>query len=483
MRNFLFLLTLMVGSSVSAQQLYFSGAISGMADENLTVEYPADHFGETWKEELPILNNAFSKKIDLPSSGWLKLTYKDKDRKVFVWQHADSLRISFEADFLDDELTISGLSGRIHGFAESVSEKFGSKLLLQWLAEQAKDATNIDAVEMEAFRLRNDVVYALEKFEQPLPEEFVSSYKNHLGYYYYLSLFKFSSVKTSGSSIPKATEIPRVLLDGLDWERMNRTSELESSFFRELLLEYVDYKALEEYDFMKFPDRNSAVQEAFNIARANLKDESLRFFLTATLLRNAEETRPSLLRQMHVHLKQQTDSEAFAAIVEKRIQERLNAEEEEVSISSNNETEADHDRIDLELQGLDDKTFKLSDLKGKVVYLDIWASWCGPCRKQFPAAKALKAKLSKKEKKNIEFLYISIDNTETVWKMAIKELGIEGTHGLSKGGWGSEATAKFGVRSIPRYLIFDKKGKVVNGNAPRPSDPQLLQILRKLAEK
>ena len=68
-----------------------------------------------------------------------------------------------------------------------------------------------------------------------------------------------------------------------------------------------------------------------------------------------------------------------------------------------------------------------------------------------------------------------------MWKRAIEELGIEGVHGLSKGGWGSEATAKFGVSSIPRYLIFDKKGKVVDGNAPRPSDPRLLEILRKLA--
>ena len=85
--------------------------------------------------------------------------------------------------------------------------------------------------------------------------------------------------------------------------------------------------------------------------------------------------------------------------------------------------------------------------------------------------------------KNIEFLYISIDNTETVWKLAIKELGIEGTHGLSKGGWGSEVTAKFGVSSIPRYLIIDKKGRVVDANAPRPSDPRLLDMLRGLSQQ
>jgi thiol-disulfide isomerase/thioredoxin len=243
----------------------------------------------------------------------------------------------------------------------------------------------------------------------------------------------------------------------------------------------MDYKALEEYDFMKFSDRNAAVQEGFNIAREHLEEESLRYYLTATLLRNASDVRPSLLRQMLVHLKLQENSDVFVSLVEKRISDQINAQEDEVPVKM--EEDQISSEYHVELQDLKGKSFSLSDLKGKVLYVDIWASWCGPCRKQFPFAKELKNKLSKKEKKNIEFLYISIDNTETVWKMAIEELGIDGLHGISKGGWGSEVTAKFGVKSIPRYFIFDKKGRVVDKNAPRPSDPQLLDVLRKLVGK
>ncbi|MBL4586988.1 MAG: hypothetical protein JKX84_08040, partial [Flavobacteriales bacterium] len=215
----LFFAALFFVNATWAQQLHFSGTISGFADENLLVEYPSDRFGDTWKDEIAITGNSFSKKIDLPNSGWLKLSYKDKDRKIYVWNNSDSLHISFEADFLDDELKIAGTSGNIQAFTESISEKYASRLTIEWLSEQAKDATNIDAMEMDAFRLRNDVVSALEKFESSLPKMFVWELKNHLGYYYYLSLFKFSSVKTSRSSIPKATEIPKVLLEGLDWKR------------------------------------------------------------------------------------------------------------------------------------------------------------------------------------------------------------------------------------------------------------------------
>ncbi len=479
MRTFLFLLCL-IGSGPASAQIHFSGFISGIADENLILEYPSDLFGTVRTKELPVIDNRFSYNMDLATSGTIKLSYKDKDRSIFVWKGSDSLHISFDADFLDDSITIDGAAGPIWALIDGINHRFGSRLSVTWLEEQAADATNIDAMEMDAFRLRNDVVHGIGLHEGQLPTGFVSGYRNHLGYYYYLSLFKFSSVKTAHSRIPKATEIPQVLLEGLDWERMNRSSELDSEFFRELLLEYVDHMALSEYDFMKFQDKDAAVQEAFNQARAHLKDAALSYFLTATMLRNAEQVRPSLLRQMHTHLKQQKDAEEFVPLVEERIGERLKAEDDEQPVAVTEE-QAENDLLHIEVDGLDGKKFFLSELKGKVIYLDIWASWCGPCRKQFPAAKALKAQLTKKEKKNIVFLYISIDNTETVWKMAIEQLGIKGVHGLSKGGWGSEVTAKFGVRSIPRYLIFDRKGKAVDQNAPRPSDPNLPGILRKLA--
>lgn len=481
MRAFSLVAALLWVSGSWAQQFHFSGIVDGIADQHLYVTFPPDHFGNSWNDEIVITGNSFSKQVSVPASGWMKLSYNDKDRTIYVWKHQDSLDIRFDAMFLEDDATVKmfGDGASINAFAHQVKEKHGNNLSVKWLEEQARQASNIDAMEMEAFRLRNDVVYALEKFSPALPAEFVKAYKNHLGYYYFLALYKFAELKTSTSSIPKATEIPKVLIENLSWERMNRVEELDSEFFRELLLLFVEYKALEEFDFMKFADRHAAVQASFNTARENLKGGSLQYFIAKTMLDNAQNVQPSLLRQMRDHLRSTEEADVFVKLVEDSLAERLKAKDDEVEVAIT-DAKTDHSMIDIEVQGQDGKTFKLSDLRGKVVYLDIWASWCGPCRKEFPHAKALKEKLSKKEMKDIEFLYISIDNTETVWKLAIEELGIEGKHGLSKGGWGSEVTSKFGVSSIPRYLIFDKKGKVVDQNAPRPSDPRLLEILRKL---
>lgn len=478
MKNWVFVLLMSVCIQTQAQ-IEFTGEISGVADEDALVELPADWFGQRWTGVLPVVNSKFQKKFTVPASGWLKITYKDKDKRFFIWKEAKQLNVSFEADFLDGEVNASGDAAAISNFQSAIDEKFGSQFSLKWLEEQAKDATNIDAMEMDAFTVRNDVIYALENSDEELPEAFIKAYKNYASYYYYLSLFKFSEEKTASSNIPKATEIPKVLIEGLTWERMNKASELDSKFFRELLLSYVEYQALAQYDFMKFADRHTAIQEAFNVARENLRGQSLQFFLTKTMLAESEMVQPSLLRQMRNFLAESDSSDLYVRLVEDSLTERLAAKDEEVeTVLKNTDNKS---QVDVEVIDLNGKTFKLSDLKGKVVYLDIWASWCGPCRKQFPAAAAMKEQLSKKEKKQIEFLYISIDNTETVWKKAINELKIDGTHGLSQGGWGSEVTAKFGVNSIPRYLIFDKKGNVVDANAPRPSDPRTIQILRKLA--
>lgn len=473
------LILLSLSAFGKAQSLYFHGSIIGMADEDLVVEYPEDWFGTKWKDTLRVSKGKFSKDVEIPGSGWLTVFYKDKERSIYVWNGGDSLGISFEADFLDDKLETNGSASVFNPFAQKLKEKFGSRFTVAWLNEQAAKATNIDAMEMDAFALRNDIISLLNKVDVRNASTFKPDFKNHVGYFYYLSLFKFSKVKTASSTIPKATEVPKVLLEGLTWDRMNNAEELESSFFRDLLLDYVEYKALESYDFMKFSSVESAVQESFNLAREELKGKSLNYYLAATLLNNADRVSPSLLRQILGFLKKQADSELFNSVVEARIAKQLSAKDEEVVKPI--ERKKSENQIELALTGLDGKEFELADLQGKVVYMDVWASWCGPCRKQFPYAKELKAKFSKKELKKIVFLYISIDNTQSVWKAAIEKLGIEGTHGLSQGGWGSKATAVLGINSIPRYMILDKNGDVVDPNAPRPSDPNLYSILKKLA--
>jgi thiol-disulfide isomerase/thioredoxin len=470
MRN-LFLLILLLSALQGAGQVKLSGSIQGNADEALTIANPADLFGTERVLSVPVTNGQFSTQVNLPEHAWVRVSYKDKDRRFFLAQGQD-LQLTFDAEFLDGDMQTEGPGAAVNTFMQTVEKEFGNRLMVAWLDGQAAAATNIDGLEMDVFKLRNEALARTK--EAQLPESFQSWFKQHLTYYYYLSLFRFSALKTSASAIPKATEIPKVLIEGLDWTRMGNVEALNSTYFRALLLDYVDYKALEQYDFMKFANRDAATLAAWSLAKEKLPVDLQRFHLAALMLRDGQKVGPNLLRRMSDALKAMPGSEELHALVSERLKERLAAKEEPIAVTK------DLPKDKITFRGLDGKEFGLSSLRGKVVYLDVWASWCGPCRQQFPFAKALKESFTKKEQKDIVFLYISIDNTEEAWRKAIESLGIEGLHGFSPGGWGATITSEFNITSIPRYLIFDKQGTLTHPNAPRPSDETLPSLLRGL---
>lgn len=121
-----------------------------------------------------------------------------------------------------------------------------------------------------------------------------------------------------------------------------------------------------------------------------------------------------------------------------------------------------------------DKLFAdvIKEFKGKVVYVDFWASWCPPCRQQMPHAKVIHEDYADKD---VVFLYISFDRTEEAWKKGIEKFGIQGHHIMPSQTLGTDINNKFQVTGIPRYLIIDKDGKVADDDAPRPSQTQVLK--------
>jgi thiol-disulfide isomerase/thioredoxin len=116
---------------------------------------------------------------------------------------------------------------------------------------------------------------------------------------------------------------------------------------------------------------------------------------------------------------------------------------------------------DFEEVMLDGKTkMKLSDLRGKVVLLDFWASWCGPCRRENPTVVAL---YEKYKDKGFTVMSVSLDKDGAKWKQAIEQDKLAWPNHVSDlKGWSCEAAKQYQVKGIPFTVLIDKEGKIID---------------------
>ena len=127
------------------------------------------------------------------------------------------------------------------------------------------------------------------------------------------------------------------------------------------------------------------------------------------------------------------------------------------------------------LYNLDKKIVDFKDItsKGKVTYVDFWASWCSPCRKEMPDSKKLREDYASK---GVEFIYISTDENFVDWERANNQIGLDKNHSfLLTNASDSPLKKQFNIKTIPRYMLINKEGKVIDEDAPRPSDEKQIR--------
>jgi len=125
----------------------------------------------------------------------------------------------------------------------------------------------------------------------------------------------------------------------------------------------------------------------------------------------------------------------------------------------------------------------LKDLKGKYVYVDVWATWCGPCKAEIPSLKEVEKKY---HGKNIAFVSLSIDDDRSHggswekahddWKNFVENENLGGIQIFAPKGWKSEFVRGYRINGIPRFILIDPKGNIVTPSAPRPSSEELIKL-------
>lgn len=211
--------------------------------------------------------------------------------------------------------------------------------------------------------------------------------------------------------------------------------------------------------------------------KAHAKDANASFFTTLTkAFRNQEVINNFADEQILYTLKQAPENmdEELAAYKRTSTNQRGWKEADKV-YAHYAKLKKGSEAADFTMTDKDGKTWSLKDLRGKAVYIDCWATWCGPCCMEIPYMEKLYAHY--KGNKNIELISISLDTNKNRWLKKLKEDKPKWRQFICPDNFQSQLCKNYDIDAIPRFMFFDKDGKIISLDAPRPSDKDIIQYI------
>jgi thiol-disulfide isomerase/thioredoxin len=480
MKKLLFLFFNLLILSSLAQNVKISGTVQNADGDTLRMYYDPLMLGIKPQIITQIIGNQpFNFELDIDETTLLDIRYKKQQIIVYA-NKGDKIEFSFDAKELAKSLVFKGSGVPENTFLSKFYKEFYQNFNTPQMYAKIQDI-GVDVWEMNLF----DAKKAQSKFYKEYPEltslsePFKKYIENQIRWNYWHYILAYPIIR--GNSNPKQTTVmslPSTLLEGLDEKKIQDQSAMLSTSYRNFLIHYVTYFNSKEKQFQKYQDMGKNMEDKHIFAREHLPLKAYQFFLAYILTDKCSVTPPSVVRNTFSALSITPNSERYQVIAKEKCGEIMAKKDED--FTKKKEDSKNWFRM-VTMKG---DTVSMADLKGKVVYVDFWASWCGPCRQQFPYSKKLHEMLTEKQKKDVVFLYISIDDNAEVWKKAVEDLKLDnGMNGFSEGGWNSKAAKFFNLSAIPRYLLINKKGTITDNDAKRPSDTAIMMDITKLLEE
>ncbi|MDG4715461.1 TlpA family protein disulfide reductase [Winogradskyella marincola] len=422
----------------------FSGKIENPTVKSVSVFQGREKIKEIQLEQ----DGTFSDTLTV-ENGYYNLDHGREVAYMYL-EKGDSINVSLDTKEFDETIKYSGIgSGKNNFLAE--------KILIEEKADI--DISKVYAMEEPEFiavmeDLKNSKVKSLESKEN-LSSEFKTTEKKNIDYDYLINLLNYPSYHKHFAKKAefKASDDFMTRFSSIDYNNSKDYEALDS------------YKRLVQSHYAKKlrdSDNPSLIfDEVSNAGIDDLKEDfskSLRYDISPS---------NENLKAFYDGIMKLSSDEKY--------KEEITAKYDKVSKLAKGMPSPAF----VEYENHKGGTTSLKDLKGKYVYVDVWATWCGPCIREIPSLKEVEKQF---HGKNIAFVSTSIDkaSAHNTWVEMVKNKELGGIQLMADNDWNSQFVKDYAIEGIPRFILIDPDGNIVSADAPRPSNPKLVELFKEL---
>lgn len=441
---------LFIQALFSRDKVIISGIISNTEETELLL------YGLGGKQIIKLeADGSFNQNIEIKHEGVFNLKHNKIAIPIYL-SNNDSIIISADANRFLESIKVVGNQ-----------EYFNSYLLEKFKLYQTESISNFKkfySKNEESFLKTTDSILEqnnilISKYGEMNPKIKLLEQKRIVFFFrkMYANYKIYYSIYT-GKNISKAKRVESRILPII-----NDSITLDEFCFSDIFREKVESKFFKNFSekFNKNPSNAQSILEESLKEYENpiIKEDLLYYLFKTPLYKNKHE------KELYTAIKEVTEKETL----KNEINIVLKAKESLVNGS-----------YAPQFNLLNEKGEKvaLQNFIGKYVLIDFWATWCKPCVEEIPHLKKIQNDF---KDNNIVFISISFDNKsdETKWKNYIAKNDLKGIHLIVENGWNSVIAKDYLINSIPRFVLIDPQGKLVDLYAPRPSESKLTRLLNK----
>ncbi len=399
--------------------------------------------GNTMRKAIALHDGEFLDTLKINESGYFQF-FGGKERTQIFLNPGDSLHILVDTKQFDESLQYGGTSAEENNY-----------LAQKYLKEEAvlSDPKALYTLMPVQFKSKLDELKA--EFEHDLEvakvkANFKELQKKNIQYDYLVSLDQYPQYYNYFTG--EKAELPVDFAKGLEEIDLNNEKEF---------LEVPSYKDLVMQKTMVKIDDAKDVEEVENIV-SGIQSQKIKDEILKGLYYEISTSNP--------------DAEKINDIIQKYGKDEKLLKRSEEKIAAVKNLLPGNTSPKFAYKDINNKEIKLDDLKGKLIYIDVWATWCGPCLQEIPSLKKLEADY---HGKNVEFVSISIDTKKDFekWQKMVKDKSLKGIQLFADNDWKSDFVKAYAIDAIPRFLLIDQNGNIISADAPRPSDPEIRTLI------